>query len=170
MPLKRVLIPLFGLVWCAAPAFAQTSAACRPVTEAMLKVATTPHHTAAASGSSDASETIVVDNATYVKVKGAWRKSPMTPQAQLEQEKENIKNAKVYTCQLLRTESANGMATNVYKVHSETEDVGVSDGTVWVAASLGLPVRSEADFTTVGSKMHMTITWDYANIHAPIVK
>jgi hypothetical protein len=170
MSMNRVLIPFVGLLWCAAPALAQTSAACKPVTDAMLKVATTPHHTMANSGTSEAIETIAIDNTTYLKMKGAWRKSPMTPQDQLKQEQENIKNAKVYTCQLLRTESVNGVSTNVYKVHSEAQDAGASDGTVWIAPSLGLPVRSEQVIDTTGSKIHMTITWDFANIHAPAVK
>jgi hypothetical protein len=170
MTLNRVIVPVFGLLCCAAPALAQTSAACKPVTDAMLKVATTPHHTTATGGLAAGVETIAIDNTTYLKMNGAWRKSPMTPQDQLKQEQENIKNAKVYTCQLLRTESVNGVSTNVYKVHSESEDVGASDGTVWVAPSLGLPVRSEQDMTSVGGKTHMTISWDFANIHAPAIK
>jgi hypothetical protein len=170
MSLHRVLVPLCGLIWLAAPAHAQTSPACKPVTDAMLKVATTPHHAATTSSISGAVEAIVVDDASYIKMKGAWRRSPVTPKQQLEQEQENIKAAKVYTCQLLRTESVNGVSANAYKVHSENPDVGVSDGTVWVAPSLGLPVRTEEDIDSMGSKMHVSITWDYANIHAPVVK
>jgi hypothetical protein len=145
-------------------------AACKPVTDAMLKVATTPHHTAPTDGSHK-SETIVVDNTSYVWINGRWHKSPMTPQDQLKQEQENIKNVKVYTCTPLRTETVNGIAAVAYKVHSETPDVGNSDGIVWIAPSLGLPLKTEEDITvSMGPKMHISFTWDYANIHAPVVK
>ncbi|HEX4568459.1 MAG TPA: hypothetical protein VH138_17630 [Vicinamibacterales bacterium] len=150
------------------PARAQTTG-CKPVTDAMLKMVTTSHHTTSTDGSQ--SETIVVDNTSYVRIKGAWRKSPMTPQDQLQQEQENIKSAKVYTCTQLRSETVNGIPAVAYKVHSETPDVGTADGTVWIAPSLGLPLKTEEDITTaMGPQKHISITWDYANIHAPIVK
>ena len=149
------------------PAAAQPTA-CKPVTDALLKATTTPHH---AMDASQKSETIVVDNTSYVRIRGAWHKSPLTPQAQLQQEQENIKNAKVYTCTQLRSETVNGIAAVAYKVHSETPDVGTSDGTVWIAPSLGLPVKTEEDLTLVtGQRRHISMTWDYANIHAPAVK
>jgi hypothetical protein len=149
------------------PAAAQT-ADCKPVNDAMLKATTTPHH---ATEAVRKTETIVADNTTYVLIKGAWRKSPMTPQEQAEQERENIRNAKVYTCTKLRSETVNGVVATAYKVHSETPDVGNSDGIVWIAPSLGLPVKTEEDITpSVGPKMHISITWDYTNIHAPAMK
>lgn len=166
----RLLAFVSAALFAATPAIAQISPVCKPVTDAMLKVATTPHHTASSSAGSEASQSIVVDNATYVQIKGVWHKSPWTPQQQLAQEQENIKTAKVYTCTLLRSEAVNGVAANVYKVHSESDDA-VSDGTVWVAPSLGLPVKTEVDTApSMGKKMHLSIAWDYANIHAPVVK
>jgi hypothetical protein len=155
----------------AAPAAAQVSAACKPVSDAMLKAVTTPHHlTSKMTGRDEPGETIVTGDTTYVKSKGTWRKSPMSPADQLKQENENIKNAKVYTCQSLRTEVVNGVSTTVYKVHT-VNDSSTGDGMVWVAPSLGLPVRSEQDIDAGdGMKMHMVATWDYANIKAPIVK
>jgi hypothetical protein len=167
---RLALAVLFvGVLGPDGPAAAQATA-CKPVTDAMLKVATTPHHAVSTSERSGATETIVVDNTTYVQIKGVWRKSPLTPQQQLEQEQENITDAKVYTCRMLRAETVNGVAANAYKVHSES-DAGASDGTVWVAPSLGLPVKTEEDITPqVGPKMHVSIAWDYTNIHAPVVK
>ncbi len=152
------------------PAAAQTPA-CRPVTDAMLKMITTPHHAVATDGSQTTGETIAIDNTSYVRIHGAWRKSPMTPQDQLQREHENLKNAKVYTCTRLRSETVNGIAAVVYKVHSETPDVGTADGILWIAPSLGLPLKTDEDFTpSVGAKVHHSITWDYTNIHAPGVK
>ena len=146
-------------------------APCKPVTDAMLKVATTPHHIVSIDNRSERTEVIVVDNTTYVKIKGAWRKSPMTPNDQLEQERENIKAAKVYTCTQLGPDTVNGIAAVAYKVHSETPDVGNTDGTVWIAPSLGLPVKTDEDLTLLGApKRHLSMVWDYTNIHAPVVK
>jgi hypothetical protein len=152
------------------PAAAQP-AACKPVTDAMLKATTTPHHIISTNGSQTTSETIGVDNTSYVLIKGVWRKSPMTPQELFQQEQENIRNVKVYTCTPLRSETINGISAMAYKVHSETPDVGTADGTVWIAPSLGLPVKTDEDITpSVGPKIHTSITWDYNNIHAPLVK
>ena len=159
-----------GVLGASRPAVAQTPS-CKPVNDAMLKVVTTPHHVVSIDERSTRSEVIVADNTTYVLMKGAWRKSPMTPQEQLKQEQENIRDAKVYTCTMVRTETVNGIAAVAYKVHSETPDVGNTDGIVWVAPSLGLPVKTDEDLTLLGgSKRHLSITWDYANIHAPAVK
>lgn len=161
---------LCAVLCIAAPAAAQVSAACKPVSDAMLKASTTPHHIRSTqSGRPETGEIIVAGDTTYVMSKGAWRKSPMTPVQQRAQEEENIKNARVYTCQPLRNETVNGVPAVVYKVHTESE-VGKSDGQVWVAPSLGLPVRSEIDIDSMGPKMHTVITWDYANIKAPVIK
>lgn len=150
---------------------AAQAAACKPVTDAMLKMVTTPHHTVSSDGFQITGEAIGVDNTTYVRIRGVWRRSPMTPQDQLKQEQENIANAKVYTCSKLRSETVDGIAAVVYKVHSETPDVGTADGTVWIAPSLGLPVKTDEDFTPAGgSKVHHAVTWDYTNIAAPVVK
>ena len=165
-----VLILGVGGLGASRPAAAQP-AACKPVTDAMLKATTTPHHMVSTDGSQTTGETITVDNTTYVRIKGVWQKSPMAPQDQLQQEQENIRNAKVYTCTALRSETVNGIAAVAYKVHSETPDVGTSDATVWVAPSLGLPVKTDEDITpSMGRKMHYSITWDYTNIHAPVAK
>ena len=164
-----LILTVCGALGATCPAAAQT-AACKPVTDAMLKVATTPRHVVSTDGS-PTSESIVVDNTTYIQIRGAWRKSSMTPQDQLQQERENIKNAKVYTCTTLRSETVNGIAAGAYKVHSETPDVGTADAILWVGPSLGLPLKTEEDVTPLsGEKIHRVVTWDYAGIHAPIVK
>ena len=111
---RLALTVLFALgVWgWTDPAAAQT-ADCKPVTDAMLKMVTTPHHTVSTDGSQTTGETIGIDNTMYVRIRGVWRKSPMTPQDQLQQEQENIRNAKVYTCAKLRSETVNGIAAGM---------------------------------------------------------
>ena len=158
-----------GVLGGGRPAAAQTPS-CKPVIDAMLKVITTPHHVVSIDERSARGEVIVADNTTYVLIAGAWRKSPMTPQDQVKQEQENIRDAKVYTCTMVRAETVNGIAAVAYKVHSETPDVGNTDGTVWIAPSLGLPLKTDEDLTLAGSKKHISLAWDYTNIHAPVVK
>ena len=173
-PAPAVLIlGVYGVygVYGAGGSVAAQAPGCKPVTDAMFKMETTPHHAVAMSGPSDGGGTIVVNNEIYFKVRGVWKKSPMTPQDQLEQEQENIKEAKVYTCTRLGSETVNGIRAVAYKVHSESNDVGTGDGTVWIAPSIGLPVKLDEDMTpATGAKMHTSMTWDYANIHAPLVK
>jgi hypothetical protein len=165
-----LVLGVFGVFGVSRLAAGQTPA-CKPVSDAMLKVVTTPHHAVSTRDGSQRSESIVVDNTSYIQIKGAWRKSPISPHDQLQQEQENIKNAKVYTCTRLRSETVDGIAAVAYHVHSETPDVGTSEGTVWIAPSLGLPVKTEEDITqSMGPKMHVSIAWDYANVHAPVVK
>lgn len=165
------------LIVCAFGVFGWSEAAwaqgpdCKPVTDAMLKMVTTPHHTTMTDGSQPTGELIGIDDTSYVRVRGVWRKSPVTLHDQLQQEQENIRNAKIYTCTKLGAETVNGIAATAYRVHSETPDVGTADGTVWIAGSLGLPVKTDEDFTpSGGSKVHHVMTWDYANVHAPVVK
>lgn len=142
-------------------------AACRPVTDAMLRVAMTPHHTVSITGSQ--TETITVGHTAYVRINGVWHRSASSPQDQLQQEQDNVKNAKIYTCTHLRSERVNRISALAYRVHSDTPDVGTADGTLGIAASLDLPVRLDEDFTPMmGPKKH-AVTWDYANVHAPVV-
>ena len=57
-------------------------------------------------------------------------KSPMTVQASLAQQQENIKNATVFSCTRLPDGEVDGTAASVYKVHSETPDVGSSEAQI----------------------------------------
>ena len=75
-------VPFFGLVAgvIAAPAVAQAAAGpCKPVFDAMLKVAMTPHHAVTTKDGSPAGELISTGDATYVVLRsrtrefGAWR-------------------------------------------------------------------------------------------------
>jgi hypothetical protein len=94
----------------------------------------------------------------------------MTPQAMVQQEQDNIKNAKSNTCQRLADDRVDGTLTAVYTLHSETPDVGASDAKVWISKATGLPLRSEGDVGGGPDKMHISTKYDYANITAPIVK
>jgi hypothetical protein len=148
-------------------------ASCKPVFAAVDKAATTPNHvyaTSDASGRSSTAEIIFVGGVTYVNTSGGWRRSPVTPRAMAEQETENRKNAKSFTCKHVRDEVVGGVPAAVYEGTSETEDTKTHN-TLWVAKSSGLPLRNEMDMDVggVGGKTHRTIRYEYSNVRAPAV-
>lgn len=143
---------------------------CQPVIDAQIKVITTPHHTVSTESSRPTpGEAITVDGQNYVKVRGRWIHSPMSPAAQLQQEQENIKSATSLSCSRLADESVGGASASVYKVHTETPDVGIADAQIWLSKSMGLPLKIEEDLKG-DTPRHLSITYDYANIKAPDVK
>jgi hypothetical protein len=149
-------------------------AGCKPVFEANDKLLATPNHmfmthtSAAKAGKSTDSEVITVGGVRYIMVGGKWTRSSMSMQERKDQEEQNRKNAKTYSCHYVREESANGEAAAVYSQHSETEDAK-SDGLIWVSKNKGLILRIEMDVDTGGEfgKDHMCIRFDYSNVKAP---
>jgi hypothetical protein len=115
-------------------------------------------------------ESIMAGGVSYVKVKGAWRKSPLTLAELREQKVENRKTAKNVSCHYLRDEAVNGESAQVYSAHSENEDEK-SDLTIWVSKARGLPLRQEQDIDVggAGGKTHYSLRYDYRNVSAPPV-
>jgi hypothetical protein len=153
----------------AVPARAALSSECQAVTNAMLRVATTPHHAVATSSKlSGVTESIMAGDTNYFKYHGVWKKSPLSPKDNLEREQDNIKNARVYTCRRLPDELLDGASVAVYTAHSETADVGTTDAKLWISKATGLPLRTDSDID-VGTKQHLSVRYDYANIKPPII-
>jgi hypothetical protein len=145
-------------------------AACRPLIEAEKKQILTPHHvyvTSGAAGKRETDETITAGGVTYVQTSGAWRRSPMTARDQLDLLERNLATAKTYSCQRVGTEPVGGVSAVVYTAHTENEGV-VADSRTWIASGTGLPLRQEEDVDTgFGDKQHMSMRYEYANVHAP---
>lgn len=146
---------------------------CKTVLDAMAKLGHTPHHQyatmtgAIAGGKTMETEGITTSDAIYVKMNGKWITSPLTPEAMAKQEQENIRNTKVYRCQYERDENVDGEAAAVYKAHSENKN-GPSDAEIWISKSRGLPLREAIDLSA--GESHMSVRFDYANVHAPALK
>jgi hypothetical protein len=162
-----------AILCCVAAARAQST--CRPVFDALTKVVTSPSHSYTTStaafqdhGQPHESEAIYVDGKVFLRVKGQWKLSKVTPAEVLEQEKENRQNGKV-SCQVLRSDSVNGEAVTVYSVHSETEDAKES-GQLWISKSAGRLLREDQDMDLGGSegKSHRSTRYEYNNVRAPI--
>jgi hypothetical protein len=156
-----------------APRAQSAPAACRPLIEAERKQIMTPHHVymtqhkSGAAGGETTSESIFAEGVTYIQIRGSWRRSPMTPQMLLGQLERNLKSAKTYSCQRIGNESVGGVSAVVFTAHTENEGV-VADTRTWIAGGTGLPVRQEEDLDTgFGDKRHMSLRYEYANVHAP---
>lgn len=146
---------------------------CKVLFDANRKMILTAHHgyqtqTSPARKETETSELIYrggLNGAIYVMLKGQWHRSPMSPDASLKQEEENIRNSKV-SCRYLRDEMVSGEPAAVYSMHAENEDAK-SDATIWVGKRNGLPLREEMDYDLSPGKMHNTVRYDYSNVHAP---
>jgi hypothetical protein len=141
---------------------------CKPVSDAAIKSVTTSHHLyMTMPGKDRVSESIVVNGKSYIQDQGRWQSSPVSLADMLKQEKQNIEQATAYTCQASKDDMVGGLATTVYRVHTENES-SKADAEVWVAKSTGLVMRTEEDIDVgVGAKMHYSIKYDYANVKAP---
>jgi hypothetical protein len=156
----------------ALPAVARAQAAngsCKPVFDAMLKAADTPHHAVTSRENAPAAEAIATTDAMYVKINGAWRKSPMTPKYYLTQQQENMQDVTTASCTALPDEVVDGTPVSVYHAHYEQKDSGASDAKVWIAKGTGLPIRTDASLQA-GQKTAVSTHFDYDHITAPAVK
>jgi hypothetical protein len=167
----KILTLLISIAMLSVVPSARAADSCKPVFDALLKVAATPNHsytTTANGGKQAAAETIFANGQKYIQVRGKWMRLPVTSQDVIEQEKEKEQQGKS-TCQLLRSESVNGEAATLYSVHREYEGT-TEDGQMWVSKSSGLLLRVEEDVTAKGNqvKEHRSTRFEYQNIQAPV--
>lgn len=120
-------------------------------------------------GKPTVSESIFINGANYVMVRGKWVKSPVDVLEMRKDMNEKIKTTKA-TCAHLRDDSINGESVAVWKVHTETED-GDSDNQLWISKSRNLVLRGEISLDVGGAlgKSHMISNYVYTNVQAPAV-
>jgi len=165
---------MFVILAAAAPAFA-TDAACTATFDALKKVITTPAHGYSTvtmdvrPNQTDLSEIIYtggMNGSIFIKVKGQWSRSKLTPAAMLHLEDENIRSAKS-ACRFLRDEAVNGEPAGIYAIHTEIGG-GSKDTTVWVSKSRGLPLRETMDLDVGGNgKTHTSSRFEYSSVRPP---
>ncbi len=159
-----------GVLAMPGAAYAQVAqGSCKPVFDAMLKESVTPHHLVTTKNGAELGESISTGDTMYVKIKGEWRKSPMTPQEMLAQQQENIRSTSVASCTALPDDVVDGKAAVVYQAHYEQKDIGASDAKIWLAKATGLPLRTDVSLQA-GEKVSVVTRFDYDNIKAPVVK
>ena len=171
-PKSRRMLTSIAAALLALPATAHAQAAngpCKPVFDAMLKETLTPHHVVTTQPNEPPIELISTADATYVQIKGQWRKSPRTPKDYLAQQQENIRNVTVASCTALPDEVVDGKPASVYHAHYEQKDLGTSEAKIWIAKGTGLPIRSDATLQA-DRKTSVVTVYDYDHITAPVVK
>jgi len=147
-------------------------AACKVPLDAVTNVLATPNHQYMtridAAGAKRQSEIINTGIAMYVEVGGKWRTSSMSSKGMQALMIESQKRATATSCKLLRAESVDGASAAVYSIHDETE-AGVSDTTLWVSKSDGLPLRQEIDLKAgdAAGKSHSEVRFVYKDVKAP---
>ena len=176
MTIKTGLLPTLAALTFAVsggPALA-ADAACKPVTDALVKLAGTPNHarmhvTAAYQSAPTDGETITTANAMYVKAGGTWRRSAYDPKNEMAEMTQGFLAQKI-SCKSVGDENVAGESAALYDTVNKQEDGTSVDSRVWISKSRGLPLKQTIDMDVGGKrgKSHTEVSIDYANVQAPV--
>jgi hypothetical protein len=162
---------VFGILTTAGTAAiaAEPGPACAPVMRAMAKTLAADHSAVTQAG--DHSSTgITASGVNYMQIGGKWMLSPLSPQDNQKRSDENLRNAKVYTCQAMPDSTLDGVAVANYRMHTESTDA-VVESTLAIAKSTGLALLVENVIDMGGgTKNHYSTRYSYTGIHAPAVQ
>lgn len=143
---------------------------CKAVLDATAKMEHTDNHQYVAIDRNGAKEmegeSIQVGDTSYIKVGNDWKVSPLSPKDSAEQRKENIRDAKVFTCKYERDEAVNGEPAAVYKTHQESDEVN-ADAELWISKSRGLVLKEVVNHPD--DKQSIVVRIDYSNVQKPVV-
>jgi hypothetical protein len=154
---------------------ARAEDSCRPVFDALTKLATTPTHSYSTyaspsiqAGKPTSSESIYFHDKAFMRLNGTWMTGPETPKETLDREQENRKRGHA-TCSVVRSEPVNGEEAIVYSLHSQSEHAK-EIAEIWISNRTKLPLREEADIDIGEStgKSHLSIRYEYNNVHPPM--
>jgi hypothetical protein len=120
---------------------AELAGDCKPVFAAMEKTLRANHTTTSVHGA-ETIRGVTVDGVAWVQIKGAWRKSPIGVQQNIDMTRENLKDAKAFTCKPLPDAVVDGTPVANYATHTVTDD-GTQDTRIAIAKSTGLAVSVE---------------------------
>src|SRR4029078_13363747 len=93
-------------------------------------------------------ERIATATASYLMVSGKWHKSVRTPQQELREQREAMKEKKNASCSFLGNEIIQGEPAALYAIHDEG-DGGKSDTQIWISRARGLPVKTVIHLSVV---------------------
>jgi hypothetical protein len=167
----RTILLVLG-IWAiagTAAVAADLGPSCLPILKAMTKTLQSDHSTVTQDGS-HTSTGITAGGANYLQMQGKWIVSPLSPQDNLKRSEENLRNAKVYTCQALPDSVIDGVPVANYRTRTESAN-GVVDSTVSIAKGSGLAIRVENSMDSGGGAKASYVTrYGYTGIHAPAVQ
>jgi len=167
-------VTVAGWLAAAAAASAMTPPpACQAPLAAMSKQIVTPTHIVATSKTRGVPpkvvESIYSGGVIYIKVKGTWKRSPVSVEEMRQQESQNVRDATSMTCTRLRDEVVDGEPAAVFQVRSVNGQT--STATLWVSSRTGLPLRSSNDLESssdqTGTGVHLEIRYDYQDVRPP---
>lgn len=155
------------------PARAVFDLSCKPIMDAMMKQVGTPTHLVMTTaplrehGKPTTHDMIYADDGIFIQVKGRWTRTASLKTVRQQQEENQRDPKSKMSCSYLRDEAVGGETAAVYHAQSEDEG-GKTTSTMWVSKRTGLPLKSDTNVDT-GNKepLHMVMTYDYANVHAP---
>ena len=166
----KILKPIFLITvaalaggLAALPAHAD-DASCKPVADAMAKMAGTPYHEVGTTNGKPF-EKIYTTTMLYIGSNGHWMKTPATPKDVLDAQRET---GSMYShCKMLRTETIDGQRATIYAAHTQTTmPVGSGDAQIWIGAN-GLVLKTISDQQVAGYKAHAEVHLTYDNVRAP---
>jgi hypothetical protein len=135
---------------------AEPGPTCAPVLKAMARTLVADHSAVTQAGDHSGSG-ITASGVNYMQIGGKWMVSPLSPQDNQKRSDENLRNAKVYTCQALPD--------------STESDDAVVDSTLSIIKSTGLALQVENTVDAGGgTKNHYSTRYSYTGIHAPAVQ
>ena len=144
---------------------AELSPACQPIVAAMEKSLVADHNTAT-TRAGQISHGVTIGGVNYIEVRGTWRKSPLTPQDSITQTRENLKDAKSFTCSSLPDSVLNGVSVSNYSARTVTED-DTTESKISISKTTGRAVQVENDNKSVRNAHYIT-QYSYDNVKAPM--
>jgi hypothetical protein len=164
---KSIALIAFGLaVVCAQTAHAD-AAACKPVIDALGKMAQTPYHEWAVEygKNSKTIEKIALADTLYVFMDGKWRQVPYDQTSAAAEVVDSMKGA---TCWVMREESVDGEKATLYGVHTTNAAGNTLDTQIWVSKMRALPIKELLTQPKDGQAHAMNIRLDYTNVRPPM--
>ena len=169
MPHRLAMSAVAAVALCglAATRAAELSAECKPVFAAVEKSLQIDHTTVSTRGA-DTLHGVTVGGAMWLQVGGgSWRKSSMTVQDNLAQSRENLKNAKEYTCKSAPDSVVDGIPVTNWATRTVNDDTTI-ETRIAIAKGSGLVVSVENRRSGEGSTSNVVSKYGYGNVKAPI--
>lgn len=151
---------------------AALAAGCDRPLDAALRLNRTSYHmtmttTDAGRGEPEVAELISTEDATYVRLGGAWQPGPK--EALTLGDLDDMPDAEAYmTCDLVRSEQMAGTTAEVWRIVDQSDPDELKLQTVWIAAESGRILQMEVeirDGTTWKTRTSAKI--DYENVLPP---
>ena len=164
-PIFLIALTALAGSFAALPAHAD-DASCKPVTDAVAKMARTPYHEVSTVDGRPVEKIYTTTTLSIRTGNGKWMTMPMTPQETLDTMRQS--GISFSNCKVLRTETVDGQRATVYAGTQSMPDGSYkSEGEqIWIGAN-GLMLKSVSDAQAGGKKVHAETHVTYDNVHAP---